>query len=253
MGISNCNYDVRGSIRSAHVYWKVRSLYQPGKIGNAFTEANSKQQYPTVPNSTPLGLAEVFVLLCRYTFPRLAAHRPLQHTGPGTGVEHFPRLAAHRPWHWSCILSPPGSTQALALELYTFPAWQHTGPGTGVVYFPPPGSKQALALELYTFPRLAAHRPWHWSCILPPPGSTQALALELYTFPRLAAHRPWHWSCILSPAWQHAGPCTGVVYFPPPGSKHALALELYTSPAWQHTGPGTGVVNCQAAWAANLW
>ena len=210
MGISNCNYDVRGSIRSAYVYWKVRSLYQPGKIGNAFTEANSKQQYPTVPNSTPqdwrksssccvatlspawqhTGPSSTQALALElYTFPAW------QHTGPGTGVVYFPRLAAHRPWHWSCIISPPGSTQALALELYNFPrlaanrpwlwscilspAWQHTGPGTGVVYFPPPGSIQALALELYTFPRLAAHRPWHWSCILPPPGSTQALALEL--------------------------------------------------------------------------
>ena len=241
MGISNCNYDVRGSIRSAHVYWKVRSLYQPGKIGNAFTEANSKQQYPTVPNSTqqyPPRIGGSLRLVVSLHFPP-----------PGSTQA----LAAHRPWHWSCILSPPGSTQALALELYTFPAWQHIGPGTGVVYFP----------------RLAAHRPWHWSCILspawqqtgpgtgvvyfPPPGSTQAMALELYTFPRLAAHRPWHWSCILYPARQHTGPCTGVVYFPPPGSSQALTLELYTSPAWQHTGPGTGVVNCQAAWAAKLW
>ena len=184
----------------------MRSLYQPGKLGNAFKEANSTQQYPTVPNSTPPGLAEVFVLLCRYTFSRLAAHRPWQHTGPGSThalATHKPwqhgSLAAHRPWHWSCILSP---------------AWQHTGRGTGVVYFP----------------RLEAHRPWHWSCILSPPGSTQALALELYTFPRLAAHRPRHWSCILSPSWQHTGRGTGVVYFPPPGSTQALALELYTFP-----------------------
>ena len=149
-----------------------RKTRQPGKLDNAFKEANSTQQYPTVPNSTqqyptvpnsiqqyatvsnstPPGLAEVFVLLCRYTFPRLAAHRPWQHTAPGTGVVYFPRQAAHRPW-------------------------QHTGPG----------NTQALA----------AHRPWHWSCILSParqhtgPGSTQALQ---HTGPRstqaLAAHRP---------------------------------------------------------------
>ena len=200
----------------------MRSLYQPGKLGNAFKEANSTQQYPTVP---PQDWRKSSSCCVATLSPVTAAHRPWQHTGPG----NTQALATQRPWHWSCILPPPGSAQALALKLYTFPAWQHTGPDTGVVYFPPPGSTQDLALKLYTFPawqhtgpgtevvyfpRLAAHRPWHWSCIFSPPGSTQALALELFTFP----------------AWQHTGPGTEVVYFPPPGSTQDLALKLYTFP-----------------------
>ena len=141
-GISNCNYDVRGSIRSAHDYWKVRSLYQPGKLGNAFKDANSTQQYPnstqqypTVPNSTQqyptvpprIGGSLRLVVSLHFLPSR-------QHTGPGSTQA----LATHRPWQHT----GPGNTKALALELYTFPAWQHTCPGTGVVYFPPPGSTQ---------------------------------------------------------------------------------------------------------------
>ena len=139
-------------------------------------------------------LVLVLVSVSATLSPVTAAHRPWQHTGPG----NTQALATQRPWHWSCILPPPGSAQALALELYAFPAWQHTGPGTGVVYFPTPGSTQALTLELYTFPAWQHTGPGTGVVNLPPPGGTQALALELYT----------------SPAWQHTGPGTGVVYFP---------------------------------------